>query len=298
MIAKNKLITAMVTPFMKNGDVDYGAAKELALALSKTGSDGILIGGTTGESPTLSNNEKLELFKSVKEAVNGNADVIAGTTDNNTSESIKLSIEAQKLGVDGLLLTVPSYNKPTQQGLIDHFNMIADSVEIPGILYNVPGRTSLNMEANTTIKLSRHNNIIGIKEASSDFSQITKIITETSGTNFRIWSGNDDETFSIMALGGHGVVSVASNIIGLQISKMIGMILDGNIGSASNLHKDLLPIFEALFWVTNPILIKRALNISGFQVGGLRLPMLDSNQYDAEFSKLLNNYEIDVITPK
>ena len=298
MIAKNKLITAMVTPFTKNGDVDYGAAKELALALSKTGSDGILIGGTTGESPTLSNNEKLELFKSVKEAVNGNADVIAGTTDNNTSESIKLSIEAQKLGVDGLLLTVPSYNKPTQQGLIDHFNMIADSVEIPGILYNVPGRTSLNMEANTTIKLSRHNNIIGIKEASSDFSQITKIITETSGTNFRIWSGNDDETFSIMALGGHGVVSVASNIIGLQISKMIGMILDGNIESASNLHKDLLPIFEALFWVTNPILIKRALNISGFQVGGLRLPMLDSNQYDAEFSKLLNNYEIDVITPK
>ena len=298
MIAKNKLITAMVTPFTKNGDVDYGAAKELALALSKTGSDGILIGGTTGESPTLSNNEKLELFKSVKEAVNGNADVIAGTTDNNTSESIKLSIEAQKLGVDGLLLTVPSYNKPTQQGLIDHFNMIADSVEIPGILYNVPGRTSLNMEANTTIKLSRHNNIIGIKEASSDFSQITKIITETSGTNFRIWSGNDDETFSIMALGGHGVVSVASNIIGLQISKMIGMILDGNIESASNLHKDLLPIFEALFWVTNPILIKRALNISGFKVGGLRLPMIDSNQYEAEFSKLLKNYEIDVITPK
>ena len=298
MIAKNKLITAMVTPFTKNGDVDYGAAKELALALSKTGSDGILIGGTTGESPTLSNNEKLELFKSVKEAVNENADVIAGTTDNNTSESIKLSIEAQKLGVDGLLLTVPSYNKPTQQGLIDHFNMIADSVEIPGILYNVPGRTSLNMEANTTIKLSRHNNIIGIKEASSDFSQITKIITETSGTNFRIWSGNDDETFSIMALGGHGVVSVASNIIGLQICKMIGMILDENIGSASNLHKDLLPIFEALFWVTNPILIKRALNISGFKVGGLRLPMLDSNQYEAEFSKLLKNYEIDVIIPK
>ena len=298
MIAKNKLITAMVTPFAENGDVDYGAAKELALALSKTGSDGILIGGTTGESPTLSNSEKLKLFKSVKDAVNGNADVIAGTTDNNTSGSIKLSIEAQKLGVDGLLLTVPAYNKPSQQGLQDHFNRIADSVEIPGILYNVPGRTSLNMDANTTIELSKHENIIGIKEASSDFSQITKIITETSGTNFKIWSGNDDETFSIMALGGHGVVSVASNIIGLQISKMIGMILDRNIESASNKHKNLLPLFEALFWVTNPILIKRALNISGFQVGGLRLPMLDSNQYEAEFSKLLNNYEIDVINPK
>ena len=298
MIAKNKLITAMVTPFAENGDVDYGAAKELALALSKTGSDGILIGGTTGESPTLSNSEKLKLFKSVKDAVNGNADVIAGTTDNNTSGSIKLSIEAQKLGVDGLLLTVPAYNKPSQQGLQDHFNMIADSVEIPGILYNVPGRTSLNMDANTTIELSKHENIIGIKEASSDFSQITKIITEASGTNFKIWSGNDDETFSIMALGGNGVVSVASNVIGLQISKMIGMILDRNIESASNQHKNLLPLFEALFWVTNPILIKRALNISGFQVGGLRLPMLDSNQYEAEFSKLLNNYEIDVINPK
>jgi len=298
MIAKNKLITAMVTPFAENGDVDYGAAKELALALSKTGSDGILIGGTTGESPTLTNSEKLKLFKSVKDAVNGNADVIAGTTDNNTSGSIKLSIEAQKLGVDGLLLTVPAYNKPSQQGLQDHFNRIADSVEIPGILYNVPGRTSLNMDANTTIELSKHENIIGIKEASSDFSQITKIITEASGTNFKIWSGNDDETFSIMALGGNGVVSVASNVIGLQISKMIGMILDRNIESASNQHKNLLPLFEALFWVTNPILIKRALNISGFQVGGLRLPMLDSNQHDAEFSKLLNNYEIDVITPK
>ncbi|MFL2642062.1 MAG: 4-hydroxy-tetrahydrodipicolinate synthase [Dehalococcoidia bacterium] len=298
MIAKNKLITAMVTPFAENGDVDYGAAKELALALSKTGSDGILIGGTTGESPTLTNSEKLKLFKSVKDAVNGNADVIAGTTDNNTSGSIKLSIEAQKLGVDGLLLTVPAYNKPSQQGLQDHFNRIADSVEIPGILYNVPGRTSLNMDANTTIELSKHENIIGIKEASSDFSQITKIITEASGTNFKIWSGNDDETFSIMALGGNGVVSVASNVIGLQISKMIGMILDRNIESASNQHKNLLPLFEALFWVTNPILIKRALNISGFQVGGLRLPMLDSNQYEAEFSKLLNNYEIDVINPK
>ena len=144
MIEKNKLITAMVTPFTKGGNVDYDAAKELAVALSETGSDGILIGGTTGESPTLTNNEKLELFKSVKEAVNGNADVVAGTTDNNTSESIKLSIEAQKLGVDGLLFTVPAYNKPSQQGLLDHFNKIADSVEIPGILYNVPGRTSLN----------------------------------------------------------------------------------------------------------------------------------------------------------
>ena len=298
MIEKNKLITAMVTPFNNNGEVDFKASKELAKALSRTGSDGILIGGTTGESPTLSNNEKLELFKSVKEAVGESVDVIAGTTDNNTSESIKLSKEAQKLGVDGLLLTVPAYNKPTQEGLLRHFNKIADSVEIPGILYNVPGRTSLNMDAETTIKLSKHENIIGIKEASSNLSQITKIITETSKTNFKIWSGNDDETFSIMALGGHGVVSVASNIVGLQINNMIGAFLDGNIESASKQHKHLLPLFEALFWITNPILIKRALNISGFKVGGLRLPMIDNNEYEAKFSKLLNNYEIDIVEAK
>ena len=294
MIEQNKLITAMVTPFNNNGDVDYEASKELAKALVKTGSDGILIGGTTGESPALSNIEKLELFKSVKAAVGDSSDVIAGTTDNNTSESIKLSIEAQKLGVDGLLLTVPAYNKPTQEGLLAHFSKIADSIEIPGILYNVPGRTSLNMDAETTIELSKHENIVGIKEASSDISQITKIITKTSGTNFKIWSGNDDETFSIMALGGHGVVSVASNIVGLQISKMIGAFLDGNIELASKQHKHLLPLFEALFWVTNPILIKRALNISGFDVGGLRLPMIDSNQYYEKFSNLLSEYKMDI----
>tara|TARA_S200000501_G_scaffold367793_1_gene404605 strand:- start:1213 stop:2109 length:897 start_codon:yes stop_codon:yes gene_type:complete len=298
MIEKNKLITAMVTPFNINGDVDYGAAKVLAKALSKSGSDGILIGGTTGESPTLSNNEKLELFKFVKEAVGDASDVIAGTTDNNTSESIKLSIEAQKLGVDGLLLTVPSYNKPTQEGLLAHFKKIADSVRIPGILYNVPGRTSLNMDAKTTIELSEHENIIGIKEASSDISQITKIITKTAKSNFKIWSGNDDETFSIMSLGGHGVVSVASNIVGLQIRKMIDTFLDGNIKSASKQNKHLLPLFEALFWITNPILVKRALNISGLNVGGLRLPMIDSNQFDAKFSELLSDYEIDVVNIK
>tara|TARA_S200000501_G_scaffold317138_1_gene310400 strand:+ start:1132 stop:2028 length:897 start_codon:yes stop_codon:yes gene_type:complete len=294
MITDNKLITAMITPFSENGNVDYITAQKLAIGLMKTGSDGILIGGTTGESPALSDKEKLELFKCVKEAVEGKADIIAGTTDNNTSKSIELSIEAQKVGVDGLLYTVPAYNKPTQQGLIDHFNLIADSVDLPAILYNVPGRTSLNMEAGTTIKLSNHSNIVGIKEASSDMDQIAEIITKTSSSNFRVWSGNDDETYSIMNLGGHGVVSVASNIVGLQISKMMLMMSDGNIESASNEHKNLLPLFEALFWITNPILIKRALNISGFNVGGLRLPMLDNNEFNEKFSKLLSNYEIDI----
>ena len=284
----------MITPFQKNGDVDYDAAKRLAIALSKSGSDGILIGGTTGESPTLSDEEKLKLFKEVKESVGDNARVIAGTTDNNNSKSIELSIEAQKLGVDALLLTVPAYNKPTQQGLIDHFNKIADSVDIPGILYNVPGRTSLNMTAETTLILSSHENIVGIKEASSDLGQITRIISESSDTGFRVWSGNDDETFSIMALGGFGIVSVASNIVGIQIKRMMGSILEGNIESAADQHKELLPLFQGLFWVTNPILIKRALNISGFNVGGLRLPMKDNGELEEDFSKMISRYDIDV----
>ena len=294
MITNDRLITAMITPFQKNGDVDYDAAKRLAIALSKSGSDGILIGGTTGESPTLSDEEKLKLFKEVKESVGDNARVIAGTTDNNNSKSIELSIEAQKLGVDALLLTVPAYNKPTQQGLIDHFNKIADSVDIPGILYNVPGRTSLNMTAETTLILSSHENIVGIKEASSDLGQITRIISESSDTGFRVWSGNDDETFSIMTLGGFGIVSVASNIVGIQIKRMMGSILEGNIESAADQHKELLPLFQGLFWVTNPILIKRALNISGFNVGGLRLPMKDNGELEEDFSKMISRYDIDV----
>ena len=242
----------------------------------------------------MSDEEKLKLFKEVKESVGDNARVIAGTTDNNNSKSIELSIEAQKLGVDALLLTVPAYNKPTQQGLIDHFNKIADSVDIPGILYNVPGRTSLNMTAETTLILSSHENIVGIKEASSDLGQITRIISESSDTDFRVWSGNDDETFSIMALGGFGIVSVASNIVGVQIKRMMGSILEGNIESAADQHKELLPLFQGLFWVTNPILIKRALNISGFNVGGLRLPMKDSGELEEDFSKMISRYDIDV----
>jgi len=294
MITSDRLITAMITPFKDNGDVDFEVAKKLAVALSGSGSDGILIGGTTGESPTLSDDEKLRLFKDVKEAVGESTRVIAGTTDNNNSKSIELSKEAENLGVDALLLTVPAYNKPTQQGLIDHFHKIADSVKIPGILYNVPSRTSLNMSADTTLTLSSHENIIGIKEASSDLGQITRIITETADSDFRVWSGNDDEAFSIMALGGFGVVSVASNIIGTQIQRMIGTLLEGEIESAAMQHKKLLPLFQALFWVTNPILIKRSLNLSGFKVGGLRLPMLDSGELEGEFGQLLNRYEIDV----
>ncbi len=289
-----RLITAMVTPFKENGEVDFARAKEFATALIDTGSDGLLIGGTTGESPSMNNDEKLELFKSVKEAVGDNANVIAGTTDNNTYGSIELSKEAEKLGVDAILLTVPAYNKPTQEGLIKHFEKIADSVSIPGILYNVPTRTSLNMDAETTIKLSKIPNIIGVKEASSDADQITNIISRTDD-DFKIWSGNDNETLSIMTTGGYGVVSVASNIIGNQVKRMMGYILDGQMANAVDEHKRLLLFFNAIFWVTNPIPIRYALNRSGFNMGPPRLPMTEAPEdFKNKFDPVMDMYDMDL----
>ena len=289
-----RLITAMVTPFKENGEVDFVRAKEFALALIKTGSDGLLIGGTTGESPSMNNEEKLELFKSVKDAVGTNATVIAGTTDNNTYGSIELSKEAEKLGVDAILLTVPAYNKPTQEGLIKHFQKIADSVSIPGILYNVPTRTSLNMDADTTIKLSKVPNIVGVKEASSDADQITNIISKTDD-DFKIWSGNDNETLSIMTTGGYGVVSVASNIIGNQVKRMMGYILDGQMANAVAEHKRLLLFFNAIFWVTNPIPIRYALNRSGFHMGPPRLPMTEAPEdFKNKFDPVMDMYDMDL----
>ena len=289
-----RLITAMVTPFKENGQVDFARAKEFALALIDTGSDGLLIGGTTGESPSMNNDEKLELFKSVKDAVGNNANVIAGTTDNNTYGSIELSKEAEKLGVDAILLTVPAYNKPTQEGLIKHFQKIADSVSIPGILYNVPTRTSLNMDADTTIKLSKVPNIVGVKEASSDADQITNIISKTDD-DFKIWSGNDNETISIMTTGGYGVVSVASNIIGNQVKRMMGYILDGQMANAVAEHKRLLLFFNAIFWVTNPIPIRYALNRSGFHMGPPRLPMTEAPEdFKNKFDPVMDMYDMDL----
>ena len=289
-----RLITAMVTPFKETGEVDFARAKEFALALIDTGSDGLLIGGTTGESPSMNNDEKLELFKSVKDAVGNNANVIAGTTDNNTYGSIELSKEAEKLGVDAILLTVPAYNKPTQDGLIKHFQKIADSVSIPGILYNVPTRTSLNMDADTTIKLSKVPNIVGVKEASSDADQITNIISKTND-DFKIWSGNDNETLSIMTTGGYGVVSVASNIIGNQVKRMMGYILDGQMANAVAEHKRLLLFFNAIFWVTNPIPIRYALNRSGFHMGPPRLPMTEAPEdFKNKFDPVMDMYDMDL----
>ena len=292
-----RLITAMVTPFDERGEVDYAQAKRLATALLDSGSDGLVITGTTGEGPTLTAEEKIRLYAEVKEAIGYRGAVIAGTTDNDTAKSIELSTEAASVGADALLLTVPAYNKPPQEGLYQHFKAIAESTELPCVLYNVTSRTSLNMTDETTLRLSKIDNIVGIKEAGSDLNQITRII-DGAGDDFRVWSGNDDETFSIMATGGYGVVSVLSHLVGNQIKQMMGYLLEGDVEKAAAEHRRLLPLFKVMFTVSNPIPLKYSLNHVGFNVGPMRLPLVPPDEKSAEnIRNVLSNYEIDLPIP-
>jgi 4-hydroxy-tetrahydrodipicolinate synthase len=292
-----RLITAMVTPFDEEGRVDYEQAKRLATALLDSGSDGVILSGTTGESPTLSTEEKLRLFSEVKAAIGDRGAILAGTGSYNTAESIELSKEAEQTGVDGLLLVVPYYNKPPQEGLYQHFKAIASSVNLPCMLYNVTSRTSLNMTDETTIRLSEIDNIVGIKEAGSDLDQISRII-EGAKPGFLLWSGNDNETFPIMAVGGYGVVSVVSHLVGSQIRHMMGLLMDGDVEGAAAEHRRLLPLFKALFMVSNPIPLKYSLNRMGFNVGSPRLPLvpLDANSA-AKLDQILQRYEMDLPVP-
>ena len=292
-----RLITAMVTPFDEKGAVDYEQAKCLANALLDSGSDGLVITGTTGEGPTLSAEEKIRLYAEVKEAIGSRGAVIAGTTDNDTAKSIELSAEAESVGSDALLLTVPAYNKPPQEGLYQHFKAIAESTSLPCVLYNVTSRTSLNMTDETTIRLSEIDNIVGVKEAGSDLNQITRII-DGAGDDFRVWSGNDDETFSIMATGGYGVVSVLSHLVGNQIKQMMGYLLEGDVEKAAAEHRRLLPLFKVMFIVSNPIPLKYSLNHVGFNVGPMRLPLVPPDDKSAEkILEVLADYEIDLAVP-
>ena len=289
-----RLITAMVTPFDVDGKVDYEQAKRLANALLDSGSDGVIVSGTTGESPTLSTEEKLRLFAEVKEAVGERGAVVAGTGNYNTEESIELSMEAQKQGVDGLLLVVPYYNKPPQEGLYRHFKAIAEKTDLPCILYNVTSRTSLNMSHETTVRLSEIENIVGVKEAGSDMDQIARII-DGSRQGFLVWSGNDNETFYIMSMGGFGVVSVASHLIGNQIKQMMGLLLEGDVERAGAEHRRMLPMFKVLFVESNPIPVKYGLNQAGFNVGMPRLPLVRaSDQATAQIDAVMSQYNIDI----
>ena len=294
MAELGRVITAMVTPFDSEGGVDYKQAKKLALALLESGSDGLVVAGTTGERPTLTDEEQIRLFAEVKDAVGNRGAVIAGTGSNCTREGIQMTTEAERLGVDAALLVVPYYNKPSQEGLFLHFKAIAESTGLPCILYNVPSRTVTNLAPDTVVRLSKIDNIAGIKEASGNLEQIAKII-EGTGKDFLVYSGNDGDTFPIVAMGGYGVIGVITHLVGKQVNRMIAELLAGHVNEAAEMHHRLLPLVDAMFVVANPIPVKHALNHVGFAVGKPRLPLIEADaKAAATIEAALKSYDIDL----
>lgn len=268
-----RLVTAMVTPFDDNQNIDFNQTKILVEHLINTGTETIVVAGTTGESPTLSKEEKIVLFEKVIEFADGKAKVIAGTGSNNTKATIELTKKAEELGVDGVMLVAPYYNKPSQEALIAHFEAVANETTLPIMVYNIPGRTGINIQANTMIKLSKIKNIVAVKEASGDLAQMTEIIANTSD-DFYLYSGDDKLTIPVLSIGGYGIVSVASHMVGLQMKQMITSYVNGNVKEAADLHLKLAPFFEAIFITSNPVPIKEVLNKNGINVGSVRLPLI------------------------
>lgn len=289
-----QVLTAMVTPFDSEGSVDSAGVERLVRHLLANGSDGIVVAGTTGESPTLSHDEKLALFRLVKEIVGSRGKVLAGTGGNDTASSIALSKEAVQTGVDGLLLVVPPYNKPSQEGLYRHFRAIAESVPVtPCMLYNVPPRTAQNMDASTTVRLARDvKNIVATKEAANSLTQCAEIVGGTD-TRFSVYSGDDAMTLPLLAVGGVGVVSVTGHLVGKDMKAMHAAFFKGDLDEAARLNIKMLPIVRACFQPTtpSPAPLKAALNLLGLNVGGLRLPLVEANEKEIEIVKIaLANY--------
>jgi 4-hydroxy-tetrahydrodipicolinate synthase len=292
-----RLFTAMITPFTESGAVDFARAAELAKNLIASGNDGLVITGTTGEGPTLTEDEKLELYRVAKRAVGG-ASIIAGTGNYNTAESIHLTREAEKCGVDGCLLVVPYYNNPPQEGLYQHFKAIAAATSLPCILYNVPSRAPRNLEAATLKRLAAIDNIVGVKEASGRLEQFNAVI-EAVPEDFLVFSGNDSDTHTIMSLGGHGVISVSAHLVAGETRRMIDLLVEGKTAAAAAIHHKLLPLVNALFWQPNPMPLKAAFNLLGWHVGKPRLPLVDLT--DAEKDRLrgvLASYQFDAYLAK
>jgi 4-hydroxy-tetrahydrodipicolinate synthase len=272
-----RVLTAMVTPFKEDGNVDYDVAAKLAAHLADNGSDTLIICGTTGESPTLSWDEEYQLFTVVLQAVAGKALVMAGCGSNSTKEAIAATEKAAKIGVHGCLQVVPYYNKPPQAGLYQHFQAIAEATpDFPLLLYNVPSRTGQNLLPETVAKLSEINNIIGIKEASGNLDQASEIRRLTA-PDFQIYSGDDSLTLPLLAVGAKGIVSVASHLIGTQLQEMIQAHSSGQVQQATEIHLRLFPLFKALFTSTNPIPVKAALQLCGWQVGSTRPPLCNAS---------------------
>ncbi len=275
VVSFGRAITAMITPFKEDGSVNYAVAEQLAAYLAENGSDGIVVCGTTGESPSLTWDEEYELFQAVKKAVNGKALVIAGTGSNSTTEAIAATQKAAKIGLDGSLQVVPYYNKPPQEGMYRHFQAIAQSSpDLPIMLYNIPGRTGQNLLPETVARLAEIPNIVAIKEASGNLDQASQIRCLTP-PDFQIYSGDDSLTLPLLSIGATGVVSVASHLVGKDMQMMIQAFEAGKIKEATQIHLRLFPLFKALFATTNPIPIKAALKLQGWDVGSTRSPLCD-----------------------
>ncbi|SES76656.1 4-hydroxy-tetrahydrodipicolinate synthase [Oceanobacillus limi] len=268
-----KVLTAMITPFDQDGNIDLNKTSELVEYLIENGTDGLVVAGTTGESPTLTTEEKIQLFEHVVKVVNKRVPVIAGTGSNNTANSISLTKKAEQCGVDGVMLVAPYYNKPNQRGLFEHFRSIAKETTLPVMLYNIPGRSVVKMTPETIINLSKIDNIVSVKEATGDLDQASEIIENTSD-DFSVYGGDDGLTLPMLSIGGNGIVSVASHIIGNDMQTMVKHYLSGNVKEAASLHRKLLPIMNGLFSAPSPTPVKTALKVKGFHVGGVRLPLV------------------------
>ncbi|MFP3726992.1 4-hydroxy-tetrahydrodipicolinate synthase [Priestia filamentosa] len=292
MINFGRIQTAMITPFTKDLDVDYEAVTNLVNHLIKNGSDSIVVAGTTGESPTLTSEEKLFLFSHVKDVAGDRAKVIANVGSNDTLSSVQFAREVSRQGkVDALMLVNPYYNKPSQKGLYRHFKTIAESTKLPIMLYNIQGRTAVNTTAETIIELSKIPNIVAVKESSGDLSQIATIV-EGTPSDFHVYSGDDNLTLPILSVGGSGVVSVASHVVGNEMKQMIDAFFSGDVVRAGQWHRALLPIFEGMFFTTNPVPVKAVLREMGLNKGSVRLPIVDIEEDEvSEVKKLMTMIE-------
>ena len=277
-----RMIPAMVTPFDENRELDVDKVQALAARLVDGGSDSLIINGTTGESPTVFYPQKIDLFRAVVEAVGDRVPVIANVGDNCTADTVDFAREVAELGVDGFMCVVPYYNKPPQEGIYQHFRTIANAVELPIILYNIPGRCVVNMEAETTLRLAREcANVVAVKEASGKLDQV-KAIVEGAPEGFAVYSGDDAATFDIMRLGGAGVISTIGNVAPARMKEIVDLCAAGDWEAAAAANEALMPLMKGLFETSNPILVKEALKLLGFPVGGVRLPLVDATPAQSE----------------
>ena len=287
MVRFGRIATAMVTPFDRKGHIDFSKTTQLVNYLIANGSESLVVCGTTGESPTLSKEEKLALIDHVIKVVNKRVPVIAGTGSYNTYESIELTKKAENLGADAIMLVAPYYNKPNQEGLYQHFKSVAEETALPILLYNIPGRSVVNVEPETIIALSQIKNIVAVKEASGNLNKMTQIIANTPD-HFELYTGDDGNTLPVLSIGGVGVISVAAHVIGNEMQEMVTKFLDGQISEAAKLHQKLLPIMVELFKAPNPVPVKTALQMKGLDVGTVRLPLVPLTENERlELSKRL-----------